>query len=146
MPEQTLEQQLWRCEYGRMSPELLTQELHAALDAVNDRAGAKPYSDTVTLWNPKLSADFDVATAAAHAAIAEGRFRKAVRQIRAAESLFVTISELLDAAAAAERAEAAADDVYALAGVARLRSLPAVASLGQIVERARQWIVEERYR
>jgi hypothetical protein len=146
MPAAGLEQQLWGYEYGRVSPERLTLELQSAIDTTADRAGALPYSPDVALWNPQLMKDYEEAMAAAREAVVRARFREALRQVRKTSTVLDTIHQLLDANLAVDHAQAAANQLFELAGSARLRRLPAVASLGQLAETARQWIAEARYR
>lgn len=139
-------QQLWRYEYGRLAPEILAVELRAAIDALGDQAGIHPYSREVAIWNPRLLSEYDLAMTASRTALVGSRFRDAYRNLCNAEGAWKSIQELFEAVAAVRRAEDSSLEVVELARTARLRRLPAVASLGQLVESSRQWIGETRYR
>lgn len=138
---------LWRYEYGRFAPELFEIELRAMLETVSDEgADLHTQKPTVRLWAPDLLRSREEAFAAASRAIAALRYREAVRHIVRCRRVIAEMHELLRALEDCDRAESAATAVHDLAGVIRLRRLPSVASLAQVVDLARQHIVGQDFK
>lgn len=141
-----LERLLSRWEYGKLAPELLEIELRAVLHAAGDAAlELQPQTATIRLWNPELLSARTDRLRDADRSINMLDFRQAVRLIRQCETVLTSTRELLHAVAAADEAEASATRVHDLAAVPRLRKLPAVASLAQITDISRQYIIERDY-
>lgn len=141
-----LDRQLWRYEYGRLAPEMLELEIRQELDDIGSAALDLPaHSGTIRLWNADLLQARVDALHEAMRAVNRLHWRDAVQHLRRYETTLATIHELLQAVAAADRAEGMMNAVHDRAGVPRLRALPAVASLAQLVDTARQCILVRRY-
>jgi hypothetical protein len=144
--ETPLDRLLWRYEYGRLAPELFEIELRGSIDWLGESAlDLYENAPAVRLWNSDLLASRSAAFQAAVHAIDTQHYRDAVRRIHDCERLTTTMRDLLDAVEAADRAEAGITALHELAAAPRLRRLPVVASLAQMVDLARQQIIEERF-
>ena len=136
---------LWRYEFGTVAPEVLDMELRDRLQRVRDDSIAIRDSAVVRLWDDALLSAYDAAIHAAARALDVGQFRVALRQIHRCERVILSMRALVQASDDIERAAAAIEQIHELAETRRLRRLPTVASLGQIVDLARQCIIERRH-
>lgn len=142
----SLDRLLWRHEYGKLAPELLEIELRDALDRLGDAAlDVLEHAETIRRWNGELLQSRTDVFGRAARAVDRRQFRDALRHIRISTSILATMRLLLQAVERAERADEAMHAVYELAAVPRLRHLPAITSLAQLVDAARLCINEQRY-
>ena len=146
MADQALDRLLSRHEFGTLSSEVLEIELRNALEKMADAVTIlASRAETIRLWNSELLPARDEALTRASRAVTMLRFREAVRQIHRYREVMMAMAHLVEAADSADRASEAMDTVWTLAETARLRGLPSVASLAQIVDVARSMVIEQHY-
>jgi len=141
-----LDRLLWRHEYGKLAPELLELAIRRALDDVGSSTlDLLPRTDTIRLWNPDLLQSRSSALHDASRAVNRARFREAIRHLRRYETTVASIRELLRSVTAIDGADDVIHTIHDRAEVSRLRTLPTVASLCQLIDAARQCMFEQRY-
>lgn len=145
MIDRAIDRLLWRCEFGNAVPEVVTLELRDRMQWLRDVSIDLRASTAVRLWNDALLAEYDAAFQSAARTLDLGTLRAAVQQIHRCERAITAMHELTEAHEKVERAAAAMEQIDAMAATPQLRRLPAVASLAQIVDIAKQCIVERRY-
>lgn len=140
----SIERLVWRHEYGKLAVELLDIEMRDALDRLGQASLelTEEHASAIRLWDAALLHRFSDAYRAAMDAVATLRYRQALRRMHECERTLDAMRELLAAVKATDAAEEAALALHELAAVPRLQHLPAVASTAQIVDLARQTIIE----
>ena len=144
MIDRRLDRLLWRWEFGSVAPEMLALELRERLQRLRDESIGERDSATVRLWDATLISSYDDAFHTAARLLDRARWRLALKEIHRCERLITSMRALIEAAADVDRAAAVMEQVHELAATAVLRRLPAVASLAQTVDQARQCIAEGR--
>jgi hypothetical protein len=143
--DRQLDRLLWRCEFGGAAPEMLALEMRDRLQRLRDDSVDVRDSQTVRLWDDALLVEYDGAFHGAARLLDLGKPRPALKQIHGCEQVIASMRALVQASNDADAAAAAMEQIHDLAGTGRLRSLPSVASLAQIVDLVRQGISERRY-
>ena len=144
MTDRRLDRLLWRCEFGSVAPEFLALELRERLQRLRDESIDVRDSATVRLWDDALISEYDAAVHSAARTLDLRVWGSAVQQIHCCEHVVASMRALVQASDDAERATVAMEQIHELAATAALRRLPAVASLAQIVDLAKQCILERR--
>lgn len=146
MADPSLDRLLARYEFGALSPIVVEIELRAVLERLSDAIVVlAPRADTVRLWSGELLPARDEAFTRASRATTLLEFREAVRQIRRCREVMASTVRLIEAVDAADRAAGPTDALWSLAGTPRLRGLPSIAALAQIIDVARSMIIERNY-
>jgi hypothetical protein len=142
MTDRRLDRLLWRCEFGSVAPEVLALELRERLQRLRDESIDVRDSATVRLWDDALISEYDAAFHGAARTLDLRLWRSAMQQIHRCERVVASMRTVVQASGDAERATTAMKQIHDLAETACLRRLPAVASLAQIVDLAKQSILE----
>jgi hypothetical protein len=141
-----LERMFWRWQYGRIDAQLLELRLRDAVDRAQDEE--MEWNDAARVladWNVSLRSVHVQARREALLAVDRHHFRDAVRELERCRGATATLRELLAADTDAGAAEDALDRLHDLVQPARLRALPATASLAQRVDAVRQCMLDGRY-
>lgn len=142
-----LDRDVWRFEYGTLAPELLETKLRDEIPRLTaQRVDLAANRSTIETWDRGgLIAAHARAFDQAVRSVNTKRFRAAVRLIRRCGELHSTAETLKHAASHIDAAAAIWERLHQSVRIDRLRRLPAVASLGQAVETARQSMNAGRY-
>lgn len=142
-----LAQLVWRCEYGRLAASALELELRDEVRRLQDARAVQGNPVIAARWSAgDLFTRRDDAIRAAALAIDNGRYRDALREIRHGEQSLLDIAALAEANRDVDAASVAVADIRQLAGTGFLRALPAVASLGPLVESMTRCMLACEYR
>lgn len=146
MDARQLDRLFWRVRYETYGPERFEGDLRNTLAELADEAlPLLERASTIRLWNDSLLGAYADALSRARRTTDLRQFPEAVRHLQQARRLLAAMAQLLAAADELERVSAAVEALDTLASTARLRRLPAVASLAQIVDAAKLAILDMRF-
>lgn len=144
--KQPLNRLLSRFKYGTLSADMFEQELREAVRRISDSGtDLLVRAATIRLWHDSLLRDFQTAFDQAGRAVNRLAMAEAVRHLRTCERAMDEMRRLLTAVDATDQAASSLEQLYELVSHARLRHLPALASIGQLVQTAHESILARRY-